>query len=178
MHKLLVLSLCLAAGAAEARQFIPARLAPYQQMDTEVVTNIQYSLDIQALRRYSITLELYGTPSNNLEVAIGTDSNRDGALSFDERGLWLAWDCGEWFFGGMGDDGWEMSDLPIVTGGPDSNGVVCATVEIGVRRHKSNPGWMYSDTWDTLRVTARGVDAPLENVCLKTETSGTRIIVR
>lgn len=176
---------CLAAaGAAEAREQHMAQIAPSQYADSESMTNRTWNLNLPSLKQWSTSIELVGTSSNNLEFAIGHDANRDGRLSFDERGWWIAWDCGEWILGGMRDEVWGMSEAVseegwrFVTGGPDTNGVVWAHVEVDVRRHKSNPPWMYSETWDLVEVTRRGVDDPQEQIVFGTKTSGTLLILR
>ena len=164
---------CLAvAGAAQAREQHVARIAPSHYADSESMTNRAWKLDVPSLKQWSVALALIGTPSNNLEFAIGHDANRDGRLSFDERGWWIAWDCGAWIAGGVG------GAFEPVTGGPDTNGVVWAHVEVDVRRHKANPPWMYNETWDLVQVTRRGVDDPQERIAFGTKVSGTLLILR
>lgn len=185
MIKQVVIIGCLAAaGAAEARQLKPARLAPSPFADTEVSTNVTCNLNLPSLKMYRLALGLVATPSNEVEVVIGADADRDGRLSFDEHRAVLACDGGEWILGGMRDEVWGMSEAVseegwrFVTGGPDTNGVVWAYIEVDIRRHKSNPAWLYSDTWNLMKVTRRGVDDPLELVKLETRTSGTVVILR
>ena len=176
---------CLAAaGAAEAREQHMAQIAPSQYADSESKTNRTWNLNLPSLTHWSTSIELGGTSSNNLEFAIGHDANLAARLSVDERSWWIAWDCGEWFLGGMRDEVWGMGEAVseegwrFVTGGPDTNGVVWAHVEVDVRRHKSNPPWMYSETWDLVEVTRRGVDDPRERIVFGTKTSGTLLILR
>lgn len=185
MIKQVVIIGCLtAAGAAEARQLKPARLAPSPFADTEVSTNVTCNLNLPSLKMYRLALGLVATPSNEVEVVFGADADRDGRLSFDEQRVVLACDGGEWILGGMRYEGWGMREelreegWRFVTGGPDTNGVVWAYIEVDIRRHKSNPAWLYSDTWNLMKVTRRGVDDPLELVKLETRTSGTVVILR
>ena len=173
MIKQAVIIGCLAvAGAAQARQQTLARLAPSHYADTQSTTNRAWNLNLPSLKQWNATLALIGTPSNNFEFAIGHDANRDGRLSFDERAWWIAWDCGVWIGGGLG------GTFEPVTGGPDTNGVVWAHVEVDVRRHKAIPPWMYNETWDLVEVTRRGVDDPQERVAFGTKVSGTLLFVR
>lgn len=178
MKKLLMTVGCLAACAAMARQQNLARLAPSTYADTEVSTNVPCVLDLPTLRQYRLALGLVGTPSNNVEVALGHDADGDGALSLDETALSLAWDCGEWMARGMSDEGWGMRDVPLTTDGPDTNGFVTAAIDVAVSRHKAKPAWLYDRSWDLLRVTARGVDAPLERVTLSTRVSGMMVLIK
>ena len=185
MIKQAVIIGCLAvAGAAQAREQHLAQVALTHYADTESVTNRAWNLNLASLKQWWGTLTLVGTPSNNLEFAIGHDVNRDGRLSLDERGWWIAWDCGEWMLGGMRDEVWGMSEAVseegwrFVTGGPDTNGVVWAHVEVDIRRHRANPAWMYSETWDLIQVTRRGVDDPQERIVFGTKVSGTLLFIR
>lgn len=173
MIKQAVIIGCLAvAGAAQARQQTLARLAPSHYADTQSTTNRAWNLNLPSLKQWNATLALIGTPSNNFEFAIGHDANRDGRLSFDERAWWIAWDCGVWIGGELG------GTFEPVTGGPDTNGVVWAHVEVDVRRHKAIPPWMYNETWDLVEVTRRGVDDPQGRVSFGTKTSGTLLFIR
>ena len=178
MKKLLMTVGCLAACAAMARQQNLAQLAPSTYADTEASTNVPCVLDLPTLRQYRLALGLVGTPSNNVEVALGHDADGDGALSLDETALSLAWDCGEWMARGMSDEGWGMRDVPLTTDGPDTNGFVTAAIDVAVSKHRAKPAWLYDRTWDLMRVTRRGVDDPEERVSLYTRVAGTVIFVR
>ena len=181
MKKLLMTVGCLAACAAMARQQNLARLAPSTYADTEASTNVPCVLDLPTLRQYRLALGLVGTPSNNVEVALGHDADGDGALSLDETALSLAWDCGEWMVRGEGTGNREVgtgNGFSFVTDGPDTNGFVTAAIDVAVSKHRAKPAWLYDRTWDLMRVTRRGVDAPEERVTLRTRTAGTVIFVR
>lgn len=181
MKKLLLTVGCLVAGVTMARQQNLARPAPSQFADTEVSTNVPCVLDLPTLRQYRLALGLVGTPSNNVEVALGHDADGDGALSLDETALSLAWDCGEWMTRGIGDQGLgigEEGQAQLVTDGPDTNGFVTAAIDVAVSKHRAKPAWLYDRTWNLVRVTRRGVDAPEERVSLYTRVAGTVIFVR
>jgi len=164
---------CLSACAVQARSLRPARLAPSPYVDTEASTNLAFGLDLPSLKQYRLSVACVPTPSNNVEVALGGDADGDGRLSFEETGLSLAWDCGAWSVVGRGGE----TAGPVVEG-PDSNGVVTATLEVGVGNHKAKPRWLYDRSWNLVRVTTRGVDAPNERVGLKTTQSGFAVIVK
>jgi len=169
----LMLIVCLAASAAQARTLRPAQLAPSPYADTEASTNLAYSLDLSSLKQYRLTVACVPTPSNNVEVALGGDADGDGRLSFDEAALSLAWDCGVWSVRGRNGETAE----PVVEG-PDTNGVVTATLEVGMRNRKANPRWLYDRSWNLVRITTRGVDAPMERVALKTTQMGCVILIK
>ena len=178
MKKLLLTVGCLVAGVTMARQRNLAQLAPSPYADTEIATNVPCALNLPSLKEYRIGLGLVGTPSNNVEVALGHDADSDGVLSLDEAAISLAWDCGEWTARGIRDRGLGIGDVPLMTSGPDTNGVVSASVDVAVSNHKSKPAWLYDRTWNLVRVTRRGVDDPEERVSLYTRVAGTLILVR
>ena len=65
--------------------------------DTEVSTNICFAVDRATMTRVEFTVALAATPTNNVEVAIGTDANGDGNLSVEEQAYVFGYDCGVWF---------------------------------------------------------------------------------
>lgn len=64
---------------------------------SEATTNIPFEVDFEAMSRIAFTLALDASPTNCVEVAIGTDANGDGALGLDEDDLSFGFDCGRWF---------------------------------------------------------------------------------
>ena len=87
MNKMLMTVGCLAASAAMAQNYRPAQLAPSPFADTEAQTNVSVQLDRPSLRQYRLALGLVGTPSNNVEVALGHDADGDGMLAVGEEGI-------------------------------------------------------------------------------------------
>ena len=65
--------------------------------DTEVSTNIAFAVERPAMTRIEFTVALDATPTNNVEVAIGTDTNSDGNLAVEEAAYVFGYDCGTWF---------------------------------------------------------------------------------
>ena len=65
--------------------------------DTEVSTNIAFVVERPAMTRIEFTVSLDATPTNNVEVAIGTDANGDGNLAVEETAYVFGYDCGTWF---------------------------------------------------------------------------------
>ena len=94
-------------------------LPSVQYLDTETVTNVPFAAWQPHLRYFTFNLSFNATPSNNVEMAFGTDRGtgttgilpvenggtgttgvspvEDGQLSLDECGLVVGWDCGMWF---------------------------------------------------------------------------------
>ena len=112
-----------------------------------------------------------GTASNNLEIAFGTDADRDGELSLRETDLILGWSCGRYFLErfkaceineetnvGMNDIvrslGWNSRvrrDGRIVSFSLTNE---CGAAFADVL--SSQPSWIYDTRWDRIRITARG----------------------
>ena len=65
--------------------------------DTEVSTNFHYEVTLTNVTRMAFVVELEATPTNNVEVAIGTDGNGDGNLTVEEAAYTFGYDCGTWF---------------------------------------------------------------------------------
>ena len=89
---LVVLLLPFAAFAAA----LPPLSAP-EFADTEVATNVPIIVSFDAMSRMAFTLSLDASPSNCVEVAVGTDADGDGALSALESAYAFGYDCGCWF---------------------------------------------------------------------------------
>ena len=73
--------------------------------DTEVSTNIVFVVERPAMTRIEFTVALDATPTNNVEVAIGTDTNSDGNLAVEEAAYVFGYDCGAWFARSAGLEG-------------------------------------------------------------------------
>ena len=76
---ILVFGLTAAMNAVLAVTVTP--LLPSEFVDTEVSTNIAFVADRSIMTRIEFTLALEATPTNNVEIAIGTDGNGDGNLA-------------------------------------------------------------------------------------------------
>ena len=79
------------------RAVVPAALPPAVHADTETVTNVPFAVALDAAGRLSFDLVCRATPSNNVEVAFGTDANGNGVLEPEETDRVVGWDCGSWF---------------------------------------------------------------------------------
>lgn len=73
--------------------------------DTEVSTNIAFAVERPAMTRIEFTVALDATPTNNVEVAIGTEANSDGNLAVEEAAYVFGYDCGAWFARSAGLEG-------------------------------------------------------------------------
>ena len=132
-----------------------------------------YPLDQSGIGSIWIDLvaSFIGTASNNLEIAIGTDADRDGELSLPETDLILGWSCGRYFL-----ERFKASEVYEETSVGTNNTARSLGWNSRVRRDGrivsfsltnecgtafadvlvSPPSWIYDTRWDRMRVTARG----------------------
>lgn len=176
-------------SVASYGEIVP-QLPPSEYVDTEVSTN--WPLVHGAIASLNLCLAFVGTPSNNVEVALGEAVNRDGEFAYGECDLRFGWDCGRYFIERIATG--ERLDEDVV-GTNEMERVL--EWRSAVRRHRlegltvtnevgaaflsvttNPPAWLYDDRWNFFRVTVRGVDA--SNECLRYELTrrGMSIIVR
>ena len=176
----IIVVLLVVCGLQIVAQTVPP-LGPSPFADTEISTNVAVTAWTQNTRNISVVLSLGATPSNNVQVAIGTDADADGRLADEETGLTLGWDCGEWFLSTDATTNVYKSS-PIAGVGlrreltftvrlhPDGRPRAMEALEDGASLAFSElddstpPKWLFTKSWDLLKVTARGVD--LDNECV------------
>jgi hypothetical protein len=146
-------------------------------------------------RLVNVELAFTATPSNNVQIAFGTDLNKDGRLSFGEVRMTVGWDCGKWFIA-SGDLSQEFTYAPEGSG----TGSVYRTLKMPMRLNdggvplslsfaygstpftfenfNSVPSWMRPREWSMLRLTARGWDGRDEQALVKMSLDGNVIILR
>lgn len=165
------LAFAVAGGVAAATVGpLPAPTCP----DTEVSTNCPFTSACGRTGLFSLTLDLAATPSNNVEIAFGTDADADGVLAQEETGLALGWDCGRWFLR----EGWVGAARfaePATASGvkalrwqlwladgmtPRRLSVKENGEQLELGAADTPPPWLFSPDWNLVRVTARGVDVP------------------
>ena len=195
MKSLGIMSLLLASAGAWARTVLPASLPPAVHADTEVSTNVPFTATLDAAGRFAFDLSCRATPSNNVEVAFGTDANGNGVLEPEETDRVVGWDCGSWFTR-KGADGacrmkngeWKMEN----GGGPELR-ILSWRVRVVADGTPSrfeatadgSPAFAdlplestYSPSWNLLRLTGRGLDASLETFTFSVTPDGTTFIMR
>ena len=131
--------------------------------DTEVSTNIAFAVDRAMMTRIEFAVALDATPTNNVEVAIGTDANGDGNLAPEEAAYVFGYDCGRWFTR-VG----ELFDCSIVQ--LDGAGRLEKTFILKMRKRDT--------TWNLVKVTRRGCGATCELVKAEGRKPGFKLEVR
>ena len=184
-----------AALAAWARTVVPASLPPAVHADTEVSTNVPFTATLDAAGRFAFDLSCRATPSNNVEVAFGTDANGDGVLELEETDRVVGWDCGSWFTrkGADGACQMENGEWKIENGVEPEVRTLSWRVRVRTdgtpfRLEATADGTLvfadlplestYSPSWNLLRLTGRGLDASLENFSVSATPDGTVFIMR
>ena len=135
-------------------------LPPSEFADTEVSTNIAFVVERPAMTRIEFMVALDATPTNNVEVAIGTDENGDGNLAVEEAAYVFGWDCGTWFARSAGLEG-----LGGLGGGRVEKTFVLKKRQLDT-------------AWNLVKVTRRGCGTSCELVETKGRKPGFKLEVR
>ena len=182
----------LAAGAATLE--VP-RLPEPATADREVSATHALPAAPGGPRVFRLELVFEATPSNHVQVCLGRDTApADGVLDAGETDLAIGWDRGGWFLSPRGLR--ARHAVPAAS----SNGTQRLTALIRVTAsgvclppaftdrdgavafaglpQPPLPEWLHPGTWDTLRVTARGADAPQERITIMSAPDATRITIK
>ena len=132
----------LTAFPAAASGVTVGQLPPSPFADTEASTNVSVSVDLAAMTRMEFSLSLDASPTNCLEVAVGTDADGDGVLFPFEAAHTFGYRCGAWFARDA------LADAETETAEPRTGRLERLFV---LKRRKLDPAW------NLVRVTRRGV---------------------
>lgn len=181
--------LAFAAAAAFAVSGKEMRRLPAPEFaDTEVTAHHRLDQTGGGVRTLDFWLSFDGTPSNNVEVAFGTDADADGRLAPQETDVVIGWECGRYFVERF------RTGERIEDDGVGTNGVArtldwhyrvgkdrvefksfTATNETGVAftdLSATRPEWLYGRDWNLMRMTARGVDVQNERFFVDIQFKG------
>ena len=160
--------------------------------DTEVSTNIPIN---KADISYSdLNFRFDGTPTNNLELAFGTDENTNGVLEAEEVGARFGWRAGRYFIENAltGDllDGESANPsqsfsvdlhLEVRYSSQQVRKVAVSGVnaaEFGTLATNVPPAWIWRREWNLMRATRRGTEPPSDWLYYKASNLGFAIRVR
>ena len=169
VHVFTILAVLLLVVASHAATHVA--LPPSQYADTETSTNVPFTMGANGRRTFRFALSFAGTPSNNVEVALGVDANSDGMLSAGETELVVGWDCGRWFLWDFatGTRHWSETcgggthriDWTAALDATNAATRIAAVFD-GTRPFAALtaalPPWLHNPTWNILRLTGRGTD--------------------
>lgn len=142
-------------------------LPPSGYADTEVSTNVHYEVTLTNVTRMAFVIALEATPTNNVEVAIGTDANGDGNLSVEEEAYAFGYDCGTWFCRARNENKVETAAV-----GPSLQPQTRQSHTFILKRRKLDTAW------DTVKVTRRGFGDVGELVTAEGRYPGFKLEVR
>lgn len=188
----IVAMLAVAVGMLHAVEFTIDRMPVSQFVDTEVSTNI--AIGVADINYADLDFTFDGTPTNNLEIAFGTDVNQNGVLEAEEIETRFGWMNGTYFVENVRT--WERVEsertaLPQSLSinihldiGTSSQKVRRVTISgasasaFGALVSNLPPAWMWKREWDLMRVTRRGVEAPSDWLHYKASNYGFSIMLR
>ena len=130
---------------------------------SEATTNIPFSVNFEAMSRIEFKLALDASPTNCVEVAIGTDANGDGVLGLDEADWAFGFNCGKWFCREAAVDDLRETGVPTVER---------AEQTFVLKRPKMDAAW------NLVRVTRRGVAEVGEVVLVEGRRPGVVMEIR
>ena len=144
-------------------------LPPCDYADTECSTNFPIVVDFREMSRFVFDLSLDASPSNTVEVAIGTDANGDGNLSVEESAYAFGYDCGTWFCRDTAMNRLDaLATVPVAALSPTNR----IERSFAINRHKVR------SAWDLTKVTRRG-SAPIgESASVKGRLPGFRLSIK
>ena len=137
--------------------------------DTEVSTNIPFEVSFDAMSRMNFSISLDASPTNCIEVAIGTDANGDGVLSLDETDQTFGYNCGMWFQRNLIDDREDRLPAPVAE---DGDGTVRTEKTFVLKKRRLD------ESWDLVKVTRRGKAEVCELATVEGAKPGAALIVR
>ena len=159
--KLFVMLLACPLAALAARTTAISPLVARDFADAEAATNIALVVDHSRLDSMRFVVELDGSFTNCVEVAVGADSDQDGVLAQEEAGVALGYDCGEWF----------------LRGGDAAEAACCAEDGRVMREFVFRKG-VFLPGWNVIRVTRRGTGDVAECVSFTVERERFMLFVR
>lgn len=169
MRKTIFAALVLSAASAFAEfRIAVAELPPAEFADTETSTNLVVAMRPGEVTRLSFSVSLLASPSNAVEVAVGTDADSDGRLALDETDWAFGWDCGSWYARGTARDTLSV-EAP-------ARQPVSATSR--VERAFVLSGGAFRRAWNLVKVTRRGRAEADERVLVEGLYPGFGVLLR
>ena len=180
------------AFALRAVEFTVTQMPVSPFADTEVSTNMVINkVDINYV---DLKFIFCGTPTNNLEMAFGTDANTNGVLDAEEVETRFGWRGGRYFIENaltcesFDSDAITVSQnlsvelhLDIKTSPQQVRRIAVAGVNAsafaGILSGRP-PAWLWRREWNLMRVTRRGTEPPSDWLYYKASNLGFAIRLR
>ena len=138
--------------------------------DTEVSTNVPFAVSFDAMSRMNFSISLEASPSNCVEVSIGTDANGDGNLTPEESAYTFGFDCGRWFIRCAAEDSETIET--------DNRGQTVFVTSGHAERNFLLKKRKLDAAWNLLKVTRRGKAEVCELATVEGAKPGAALIVR
>ena len=163
---------------APGKQISVSPLPISSYADTEVSTNIVFNKYCSDVKEFELKFTLDCSPSNCIQVALGTDVDGDGDLSFAETGAVYGWRNGRYFIENIvagkryqqsidADErmGTQIFSINMHTTRdylPKTFWANIDGVSVFTNLSATVPTWLYQPKWNLMRITRRGVSTPSE----------------
>lgn len=160
--------------------------------DSEISTDLE--INRSDINYAEIHFAFGGTPTNNLELAFGTDTNIDGILEPEEVEMRFGWRMGRYFVENVL-TGERLDSEPFTEAS-----TFLVKLQLGVRFPQKQvrrivasgtnatgfseilsstpPSWIWRREWNLMRVTRRGTEVPSDWLYYKASKQGLYISVR
>ena len=179
------------AWTLPAVEFTVGRMPVSPFADTEASTNM--AINKADVSHVDLKFAFEGTPTNDLEMAFGTDADADGVLDAEEVETRFGWRMGRFFienartcerFDSAATDGAQDLSVELrldvrtpsqrVRGAAVSGADASAFGELVSGRP---PSWLWRREWNLMRVTRRGAEPPSDWLRYKAANAGFVIVV-
>lgn len=181
-----------AAGMLQAVEFTVNRMPVSPFADTEVSTNMV--INKADINYVDLKFTFCGTPTNNFEMAFGTDANTNGVLDAEEVETRFGWRGGRYFIENVltcetfDSDAITVSQnlsvelhLDIKTSPQQVRRIAVAGANAsafaGILSDRP-PAWLWRREWNLMRVTRRGTEPPSDWLYYKASNLGFAIRLR
>ena len=151
-------------------------------VDTEASTNFPIAVEDDGKHWMTFVVSLAESPSNNVEVAVGTDADGNGVLGVDEADWTIGYDCGRWFARRIENGEWkglrmENGKWKMENVGSGIFSSPLSTLNSGQRKFVLTSKGLDA-RWNLARVTRRGLGVSAEQVLVKCKQQGTCVFLR
>ena len=180
------------AFALRAVDFTVTQMPVSPFADTEVSTNMV--INKADINYVDLKFTFCGTPTNDLEMAFGTDVNTNGVLDAEEVETRFGWRGGQYFIENaltcesFDSDAITVSQnlsvelhLDIKTSPQQVRRIAVAGVNAsafaGILSERP-PAWLWRREWDMMRMTRRGTEPPSDWLYYKASNLGFAIRLR
>ena len=180
------------AWTLTAVEFTVGRMPVSPFADTEVSTNV--AINKADVSYVDLKFAFEGTPTNDLEMAFGTDANANGVLDAEQVETRFGWRMGRYFienvrtcerFDSAATDGAQALSVELHLDVRTASQQVRRVSVSGANASAFGglvsgrpPSWLWRREWDLMRVTRRGTEPPSDWLRYKAANIGFFIRLR